>query len=102
MQTNLTVSCSTIATCGIDQCTEVKDSIDSVVLEPLFLNSRLTNFDTYFNYDSLRDPVYREEEESFTSWWAKTPLGRRYQKSLEVEAQLKLEKESGADKKRRK
>lgn len=51
---------------------------------------------------SLRDPVYREEEESFFSWWQKTPLGRRNLKAIEVEAQAKLEKESGADKKRRK
>lgn len=60
------------------------------------------HFCIHFNCDSLRDPVYREEEESFTSWWAKTPLGRRNQKAIDVEAQLKLEKESGADKKRRK
>lgn len=58
----------------------------------------------YLNFiqNSLRDPVYREEEESFNLWWTKTPLGRRCQKAAEVEAQAKLEKESGADKKRRK
>lgn len=50
----------------------------------------------------MRDPVYREEEEAFNSWWSKTPLGRRNQKAIEVEAQVKLEKESGVDKKRRK
>lgn len=50
----------------------------------------------------MRDPVYREEEESFMSWMAKTPLARRQQKAIEFEIQVKLEKESGADKKRRK
>lgn len=57
----------------------------------------------YFSiiYYSLRDPVHREEEEAFRSWWSKTPLGRRCQKTEEVEAQAKLEKESGANKKRR-
>lgn len=54
------------------------------------------------NLYSLRDPVYREEEEAFISWWSKTPLGRRNQKAIEVEAQAKLEKETGADKKRKK
>lgn len=51
---------------------------------------------------SMRDPVYREEDEAFLSWWGKTPLARRHQKSIELEIQAKLEKESGADKKRRK
>lgn len=51
---------------------------------------------------STKEPVYREEEEAFISWWSKTPLGRRSQKAIEVELQAKLEKESGADKKRRK
>lgn len=55
-----------------------------------------------YDWNSLRDPIYREEEEAFNSWWSKTPLGRRCQKALEVEAQAKLEKESGTDKKRRK
>lgn len=56
----------------------------------------------FYNWNSLRDPVYREEEEAFSSWWSKTPLGRRHQKAIELEAQAKLEKDSGADKKRRK
>lgn len=51
---------------------------------------------------STRDPIYREEEESFLSWWSKTPLGRRKQRSLEMEAEAKLEKESGSDKKGKK
>lgn len=56
----------------------------------------------HFYVLSLRDPVYREEDEAFLSWWGKTPLARRHQKSIELEIQAKLEKESGADKKRRK
>lgn len=46
--------------------------------------------------------MYREEEEAFLAWWSKTPLGRRNQKAIELEAQAKLEKETGADKKRKK
>lgn len=80
----------------------------------------------YFYRNSLRDPVYREEEEgklfyfistrqtqiiyfaifcnseAFLGWWSKTPLGRRKQRFIEMEAQAKLEKETGADKKRKK
>lgn len=52
-------------------------------------------------YFSTKEPVYREEEESFNLWWSKTPLGRRNQKSIEMEMQAKLEKESGADKQKR-
>lgn len=48
---------------------------------------------------STKDPVYREEEESFASWWSKTPLGRRKQRAIEMEAEAKLEKETGGDKK---
>lgn len=55
-----------------------------------------------FTLRSMRDPVYREEEEAFISWLAKTPLARRNQKAIELEIQAKLEKESGTDKKRRK
>lgn len=44
---------------------------------------------------STKDPVYREEEESFASWWSKTPLGRRKQRAIEMEAEAKLEKETG-------
>lgn len=54
-----------------------------------------------FNF-SAKEPVYREEEESFNVWWSKTPLGRRNQKAIEMEMQAKLEKESGAgDKQKR-
>lgn len=59
-------------------------------------------FDQHFKFDSTKDPVYREEEEAFLSFWSKTPLIRRSQKASELEIQAKLEKESGADKKRRK
>lgn len=51
---------------------------------------------------SSKDPVYREEEEAFNSWWWKTPLGRRNQKAIELELEAKLEKEIGGDKKRKK
>ncbi|XP_054743472.1 dynein regulatory complex protein 11 [Anastrepha obliqua] len=42
---------------------------------------------------STRDPVYREEEEAFDSWWSKTPLGRRYERALEIEEEARLEEE---------
>lgn len=51
---------------------------------------------------SCKDPVYREEEDAFNSWWSKTPLGRRNQKAIELELEAKLEKEVGSDKKRKK
>ncbi len=31
------------------------------------------------------EPIYKEEEEAFVQWYAKTPLGRNKQKSLEFE-----------------
>lgn len=43
---------------------------------------------------STREPVYREEEETFLAWWAKTPLGRRRQKALETEIEAKVEAEA--------
>ncbi|XP_067647279.1 dynein regulatory complex protein 11 [Eurosta solidaginis] len=42
---------------------------------------------------SSRDPVYREEEEAFESWWSKTPLGRRYERALEMEEEARVEEE---------
>ncbi|XP_013111393.2 dynein regulatory complex protein 11 [Stomoxys calcitrans] len=45
-----------------------------------------------------RDPVYREEEEAFESWWTKTPLGRRRQKLLEMEEEARLEEQAQAAK----
>ncbi|KAJ6642794.1 Dynein regulatory complex protein 11 [Pseudolycoriella hygida] len=44
---------------------------------------------------SSRDPVYKEEEEAFTNWWTKTPLGRRKQKAIEMEVEVQQEKELG-------
>lgn len=41
-----------------------------------------------------RDPVYREEEEEFLNWLWKTPLGRRKQRALELEAEKQKELES--------
>lgn len=41
----------------------------------------------------MRDPVYREEEEAFDNWWSKTPLGRRYERALEMEGEARLEEE---------
>lgn len=55
-----------------------------------------------FSALSTKDPVYREEEESFLSWGSKTPLGRRKQRGLEMKAEVKLEKETGGDKKGKK
>lgn len=48
--------------------------------------------------NSSRDPVYREEEEAFESWWSKTPLGRRRQRVLELEEEAKLEEQAQAAK----
>lgn len=48
---------------------------------------------------STKDPIYREEEEAFLSWWSKTPLGRRKQRALEMEAEAKLETDNSSDKK---
>ncbi|XP_075146333.1 dynein regulatory complex protein 11 [Haematobia irritans] len=45
-----------------------------------------------------RDPVYREEEEAYESWWTKTPLGRRRQKLLEMEEEARLEEQAQAAK----
>ncbi|EDX13607.1 GD18626 [Drosophila simulans] len=45
-----------------------------------------------------RDPVYREEEEAFESWWSKTPLGRRRQRFLELEEERLLEEQAQAAK----
>lgn len=40
--------------------------------------------------DSLSqfEPVYKEEEEAFIQWYAKTPLGRGKQKAWEIETEL--------------
>ncbi|XP_023297854.2 dynein regulatory complex protein 11 [Lucilia cuprina] len=45
-----------------------------------------------------RDPVYREEEEAYESWWTKTPLGRRRQRLLEIEEEARLEEQVQAAK----
>ncbi|KAF6203130.1 hypothetical protein GE061_003545 [Apolygus lucorum] len=41
-----------------------------------------------------REPVYKEEEEEFLTWFTKTPIGRRKQKALEMEAEKIKELES--------
>ncbi|XP_026678623.1 IQ and AAA domain-containing protein 1-like [Diaphorina citri] len=41
------------------------------------------------NVLSRHDPVYKEEEEAFELWYAKTPLGRRKQRAYELEQELK-------------
>lgn len=53
---------------------------------------------------STKDPVYREEEDAFNTWWSKTPLGRRKQRALEMELEAKMEKDAGGggDKKSKK
>lgn len=43
--------------------------------------------------NSTKEPVYREEEEAFHSWWAKTPLGRLKQRAVELENEARIEKE---------
>ena len=47
---------------------------------------------------STRDPVYREEEEAYESWWTKTPLGRRKQRLLDMEEEARLEEHAQAAK----
>ncbi|KAI4493349.1 hypothetical protein M0802_009409 [Mischocyttarus mexicanus] len=39
------------------------------------------------NAISTKDPVYREEEDAFLSWFSKTPTCRRKQRALELERQ---------------
>uniref|UniRef100_A0A0A9X5L9 IQ and AAA domain-containing protein 1 n=1 Tax=Lygus hesperus TaxID=30085 RepID=A0A0A9X5L9_LYGHE len=41
-----------------------------------------------------KEPVYKEEEEEFLTWFSKTPIGRRKQKALEMEAEKIKELES--------
>ncbi|XP_055386862.1 dynein regulatory complex protein 11 [Condylostylus longicornis] len=47
---------------------------------------------------STKEPVYREEEEAFESWWSKTPLGRRKIRAIEMEETAKLEEAEAAAK----
>lgn len=42
-----------------------------------------------FSVFSTKDPVYREEEEAYMQWWSKTPLARRKQRVLEMEAEAR-------------
>ncbi|XP_034665018.1 dynein regulatory complex protein 11 [Drosophila subobscura] len=57
----------------------------------------LTNAEL-INVLCTRDPVYREEEEAFESWWSKTPLGRRRQRFLELEEERLIEEQAQAAK----
>lgn len=41
------------------------------------------------NVLSRFEPVYKEEEEAFMQWYAKTPIGRKKQRALEL---LEVEK----------
>ncbi|KAG5668405.1 hypothetical protein PVAND_016345 [Polypedilum vanderplanki] len=41
---------------------------------------------------STKEPVYREEEEAFLSWWSKTPLGRIKAKAMELENDSKSDR----------
>lgn len=36
------------------------------------------------------DPVYKEEEEAFSQWYSRTPLGRRKQKALDAEKERRM------------
>jgi IQ and AAA domain-containing protein len=56
----------------------------------------------FISLPSAKDPVYLEEEESFDQWWAKTPLGRKKQKTLEMEMEARLENEKEGNKKKSK
>ncbi|XP_047113172.1 dynein regulatory complex protein 11 [Schistocerca piceifrons] len=46
-----------------------------------------------------QEPVYKEEEESFMQWYAKTPIGKRKARALEIEAELKAENQTQQTKK---
>lgn len=43
-------------------------------------------------------PVYKEEEESFKNWYAKTPLGKKRMLSLTIGGNKEKEKEKGKKK----
>lgn len=45
--------------------------------------------------------MYREEEEAFDLWWGKTPLGRRKQKTIDMEIEARLESENTNGKKKK-
>ncbi|XP_023246721.1 IQ and AAA domain-containing protein 1 [Copidosoma floridanum] len=46
---------------------------------------------------SLKEPIYREEEEAFLNWYSKTPTCKKKQKAIEMEL-AKLEEESEKNK----
>lgn len=39
---------------------------------------------------SRRQPIWKEEEETFTAWLAKTPIGRRKARYLEMLAEKQM------------
>ncbi|KAL0116136.1 hypothetical protein PUN28_011182 [Cardiocondyla obscurior] len=49
---------------------------------------------------SFKDPVYREEEDAFISWFSKTPTCRRKQRALELELEKLNEANESQNKKK--
>lgn len=64
----------------------------------LQLRVRPLAYTELINALSLREPVYREEDEAYAQWLQKTPLGKRRQRMEEMMEQAKLEQEKNANK----
>lgn len=44
----------------------------------------------FVHFHSTKEPVYKEEEEAFTQWWHRTPLGKKRQKANEMESDMRI------------
>ncbi|XP_059470997.1 dynein regulatory complex protein 11 isoform X2 [Neocloeon triangulifer] len=53
----------------------------------------------FINCLAKYDPIFREEEECYSQWYAKTPLGKKKIRALELEEEMKAEKEKRKKKK---
>ncbi|XP_065350631.1 dynein regulatory complex protein 11 [Cloeon dipterum] len=53
----------------------------------------------FINCLAKYDPIFREEEECYAQWYAKTPLGKKKIRALELEEEMKAEKEKRKKKK---
>jgi len=52
-----------------------------------------------FNWLNFYLGFFREEEECFVQWYAKTPLGKKITRAKEMEEEMKAEKEKKKKKK---
>ncbi|XP_011499009.1 PREDICTED: IQ and AAA domain-containing protein 1 [Ceratosolen solmsi marchali] len=81
----------------------VLSTIDSVMTTKRMVQLRvqpLTHIEL-INALSLKNPIYREEEDAFLNWYYKTPTCKRKQKAIELEL-AKLEEENEKKKKGKK